>query len=369
MNGICEAILLGIESFVGANDPKTLTTPIGLVQALLDPRNTSQVTQTIQDNDSGRGHKKSVRIMYKQRTVETEAEDAKTCDDGPELPRLEVTTDITDYKQIKYQVKEATVKQLCDAYSVIQSIPLRGQTTTHAQRNALGVMREVAEDLLYSLDGLRMAINSALHTKAVAALGAFAPLAPILLPGALTTEKTYNLLENSNHNPVLKGFSEFNQDMARSTLRGTPFVVGEGLLDNALAALSVGCCNAGGTDFGQMDREKGMNYYKDFGIGAALGDPNAFLSFLPGMLVMSKWNEYVASFSSKIGTMDRGVIPDPFVPGLMYDMRVRPDECGEHYNVYVGLNFDLVAAPTDMFKDGDRLRGVNGAFHCIAAAV
>jgi hypothetical protein len=62
-------------------------------------------------------------------------------------------------------------------------------------------------------------------------------------------------------------------------------------------------------------------------------------------------------------------MPDPLIPGLKYDISIVPNECDEYYDLKVDAYFDLFAAPDTLFKDGDRLEGVNGVIKGIATAV
>src|SRR5690606_24113606 len=117
------------------------------------------------------------------------------------------------------------------------------------------------------------------------------------------------------------------QELARSTFRGTPITFGEGLWDLANMSLQYGCCNDGGTDFGTMMRNAGFKFYRDLQAGTALGSGDTFGAFMPGTMQLLAFNDYVGDFSRPIGTMSRGTLPDPALPGLRYDVRVLPNEC------------------------------------------
>jgi hypothetical protein len=169
--------------------------------------------------------------------------------------------------------------------------------------------------------------------------------------------------------PVLDGFNRFGREIKRSTYNGKPIVVGEGIFDLAARALQWGCCNNGGTDFGKMAANSPFKYYTDTDIATGTGSEDGLFTFMPGALQFVSYNDYVGSFASRIGTVERGTISDPFTPGLTYDMRFFPDECGEFYILELGLHFDLYAAPTNLFKTGDRLEGVNGFFKALATGI
>jgi hypothetical protein len=125
--------------------------------------------------------------------------------------------------------------------------------------------------------------------------------------------------------------------------------------------LGYGCCNDGGFDFGKMAANAPFKFYSDYDMTTELGNANDFFAFFPKTVQMAVFNKYVGEFARPIGTMERGTLPDPFIPGLVYDVRILPNECGEYYDLYVNLDYDFWFAP-DQFQAGDRLEGVTGVF-------
>jgi hypothetical protein len=233
-------------------------------------------------------------------------------------------------------------------------------------------MSEIVMEIMMDFDGLRQAINNDLHDSLTLQFGKFV---------GGDTFKTYNMYRAvgtsglSEGSPVLSGFTRLKQDLARTTMTGSPIVVGEGALDLAIGALEYGCCNTSGNDFGAMAKNPGFKYYKDFTIGTdSVGDGNGFAMFMPGSMQFASYLEYVGGFARPIGIVERGTIPDPAIPGLKYDMRVIPNACSgnsvvESYDVIIGVHFDLYVAPTNMFQSADRLTGVNGVFKAVAGVL
>jgi hypothetical protein len=358
-NAVCPAILVGLEEIITQNQLENLSTPVGFAQSLVDPlnREPNSIVQTV---DAGAGHPKTVRVKRKQPAAAGESQTTKDCNPGTEKPWFEDIFTVNQYRQKTVHMTEATVRTLCDAASSLKVIP-GTKMIDHANPSnsgALSEMSQIVQDLMLELDGLRLDINRDLLNSASMHIGKWQDG---------TTEKSFNIYRSNDASglpvgsPVLDGFNRFKREIKRTTLKGTPFLVGEGLFDLANSSLSYGCCNLGGTDFGQMNGNPGYKYYTDYQAGTVFANPDSMFAYLPGMMQFASYNEYVGSFG-KIGVMDRGTMPDPFLPGISYDLRFLPNECGEYYDLFVELHFDLYAAPTNLFKSGDRRNGVNGVF-------
>ncbi len=368
-NAVCPAILIGLNEIMKDGAPDQLFTQVGLTQALLDPTN-RQPNTVVQNVDAGNGHPKTVRIKHRQRSTTADTTTAKDCAPGTPKPYFEETFTVNQYRQHTINVKESTIRTLCDAASQLVKVPGAEFNTWEGNAYNLQLMSELVAEMLMDMDAIRLAINSDLQTSAVLGIGGY-------VGTAAQAGKKFNMYGTSNTTglqegrPVLSGFNEFKREMARTTMTGQPIVVGEGYLDLALAALSYGCCNNSGNDFGKMNGNTGFKYYKDFTMGAALGGGGVdteWLAFMPGAMQLATYNEYVGAFARPIGIVERGTIPDPALPGIKYDMRIIPNACSgnnvvESYDVIIGLHFDLYQAPINMFKAGDRLVNVNGIFH------
>lgn len=359
-NGVCPAILTGIGELLNPNNPANIMTPVGAVQALLDPENRQGVTID-QLGDGGNGHRKQVRVAYKQRAIPSEITNSKTCDDGVESPRLEEVVDVSLHAQQIIKVSEATVRLLCDTYSQLVSIPLKYRDTDGNAINAKLILREQAETLLMNLDAMRQKINGDFLSAIGLNFGKY-------VGGA--TVKSFPVIKDADNAVVLTGFNRLKQELKKMNMTGTPLVFGGGNLDLAVMAAQLGCCNSAGQDLSMIGTYAGFKFYEDYtDMNTYFGDANAFGMFLPKMAQMITYNKYVGSFAREIGVIQRGTMPDPKLPGISYDIRLKPSDCDEVYNLYVNLDYDFYFAPLDMFKAGDRLRGVNGVLKGIATAI
>lgn len=356
-NAVCPAILVGIEEIIYQNQLPDLVTPIGFAQALLDPTNRGKDT-VVQNVDGGEGHPKVVRIKRKQPAASGESTTSKTCVSGVAKPYFEDTFTVNMYRQMVKHIDEATLRTFCEASSALTPVPGGMFSDNGKNIGALNIMNDLLYDLLLDMDGLRLDINADL-------LAAYAVHVGDFVGGSLLQQyEVYRAVDATaapKGSVTLDGFNKFKRDMNRTTLNGQPILFGEGNLDLAMRSLNFGCCNTGGTDFGKMNGNPGMKYYTDFQAGAALGGANVAGVILPGMAQFASYSEYVGSFD-KIGTMERGTMRDPKFPGITYDIRFLPNECGEYYDLFVGLHFDLYVAPINLFKSADRRANVNGTF-------
>lgn len=360
-NGVCPAILIGLKDLL-SEDPNMFMTPIGGVQSTLDPSNTKGVTITPLVSEGG--HAKPVRIAYKQRAIVSDIRDAKSCDPGTEKPYFEKVFNTNLHSEWVIKIKESTIRTLCDAHSdwITLSAANVGNPATPDMISKMQVMREMAEEVMMDLDAIRQDINQKFLTAVALNLGTY-------VGGAASN--TYNVLKAADHALVLTGFNQFKQDMKKVNAANAPIVFGGGVMDLAIMAAQYGCCNNAGQDFGVMKSQgAGFKFYEDYeAFNTYFSNANAFIAYLPKTIQFATYNKYVGNFAKPIGTMSRGTMPDPALPGIKYDLRLLPSECEEEYDLFINLDFDFFFAPDDMYASGDRLAGVNGIFKGIAATI
>lgn len=349
---ICEAVMMGIEAIVGRNDPQMAVTPVGMIQALYDPSNRQNTR--IKEVDTESGQIREVRILRKQRGTPSEIGSAKTCAPVTEKTLLEEKMTVTQYRQAPITVTEERIKRLCAASAELKKLPV--QDRGNSSNNNFLLMQEIIEDMMLQLDALRQTVNGVVQASVIPQLGIWqGGAASISMP----------VVNTSTGEAILKGFNTLGHNFRQSGMNGKPIVVGYGKFDEAVRALSYGCCNDGGTDFGQMNGARPFQYYEDFQVDAALGADNVFV-LAPGSVQLVTYNEYRGSRGGRIDNVNRGTMPDLQIPGLKWDLRVIEDGCNERYTMIAGLWFDTYVAPLDSYAAGDRLAGVNGAFKAVA---
>ncbi len=356
--GACPALLTGLGAV--SNDLLTeLTTPVGFAQSLVDPSNTRGVS-IIQQAGGEEGNVKQVRVIFKQRALPSEIETTKDCDTATEKPRLEEVYSIAMERHHTITVKEQTLRLLCDAYSKYQTVPINARSNTGAAVSALQVLGEIVSDWMMDLDPMRQAINADLVTALTLNTGAY--------QGGTAT-KNFPVIKTADHAVVLTGFNQLKQEMSRIGMGGLPIFVGEGNMELAVMGAEYGCCNAAGQEIGRMLKQPGFKFYKDQQIGTSFSNANEFIAFMPGAMQLMSYNRYVGEYARPIGAKVRGTFPDPIIQGLRYDFSIEANTCSEYYDLKIDAYFDLFAAPTNVFKAGDRLAGVNGVVKGVATAI
>ncbi len=363
-NGACPAILIGLNAL--QPEQVNLVTPSGLLQSTFDPSN-MRGDSVINDFDAEGGHLKTVRVAYKQRATPDEIRDEKSCgDNGVEKDYFEENFTPTLYREHTIKVSEAKIRRLCDAHSAWVNLGgARSQDAKGIQQQTQ-VMSELAMEIYMDMDALRTSVNRDLAEVYALKHG--------LWKGGDNSKdfqvyRTTNITGLESGSVVPAGFNRMRQEIMRSTFRGRPIVFGDGNLFLASQALQYGCCNLGGVDISKMASNAGFNFYSDIDAPDILDDENTFGIYMPGTVQFASYNEYVGNFARPMGNIQRGTVPDLAVPGLRYDMRIKPNDCGEYYEVILGINFDLWVAPENQFKSTDALSGVNGAWIAQATAV
>jgi hypothetical protein len=358
-NGVCPAILTGVVEILNPNDPGRLVTPVGGLQSLFDEDNTKGVT--VQQLGAGdNGHRKTVRIAYKQRSTPSDVNDEKTCDTGEEKPRFEDTADVNLQAEHIIHVEEATVRVLCDAYSQLMSVPVKSRDSDNKAIESKLMIREIVEEILMDLDAMRQKLNSNFKSALALNIGNYV---------GGDASKNFTVIKEADHAVVYTGWNVLKQELRKIGMSGKPMLFGGGKIDLAMSALGIGCCNNAGQDIAAIKRDNFFNYYADFtDLESDLGDDDAFIMYYAKAIQFLQYNKYVGTYARPIGNMERGTMPDPYIPGLIYDIRFKPNECGEYYDLYINSDHDFYFAPDNMFKAGDRLEGVNGIFKGIAVA-
>lgn len=356
LDNVCPALLTAYSELNRVNDPYMKVTPVGFLQALFDPSN--RKPNNFIPVDRGDGHSNQVRIKYKQRSTEADAsDDEDDCTAGSTLPRFEQTFTVEDYTKIKFDVAESEVRNLCSGASIMESIPELDRNTSPEAAKAFKMMNEFMQTLKGRFEGLRTAINRKSLTSMAALVGDYGGLPVLSRPAP---PESLKMIKATDGSPVLLGINEWQQQVELAQIYGKPIVVGHGNFNRWNNAIKYGCCNNGGTDFGKMSDDAAMyQYYKDFLIDNVFG-ANQFLTLAPESVQFVSYLKNRGSFAGVIGIKARTTIMDPAVPGLAYDISIRPNDCTDSYTIVMGVHHDLWTPPIDSYKTGDRLQDTNG---------
>jgi len=140
--------------------------------------------------------------------------------------------------------------------------------------------------------------------------------------------------------------------------RGNPFVIGAGILEKAMLVMKNGCCNDGGSNTRDIGGQ--YDFYKDQHTNTVLG-ANQFFILQPGAMQLVTRTDYRADRMFDNDTVIQTVFNDP-ITGIDFDIKIRRDECGEKWQIAVGVYYNLaVLIRPDAYVTGSGMAGTNGS--------
>jgi len=345
--GYCPSLLIGLEEAAKTNDPQFKLDPIGFAEALQQPEN---ISTEVKGYDVGNGHQVGVRVKYLQRSTEAEVKTAADCNFGAHKPYKEADVTIADYVEIDVALDENEVRKYCsDASRLVKE----GPTT---------LMMDHVKRVMSSLNGLRSKFNRNLVTTMAnnfdPHFGSSPAAKNVTLLGRAATGAT------ATQAPVWDGWNDVMQEYEQAGLRGKPLVIGFGNFNRFNRTLGFACCNDAGVDQSKLPSE--YSYFRDLIAPQVWGADN-FAVLAPGVVQLVTYNKYRGSFVEEGNkfAIERGVLPDPTVPNLLWDIKLQYDTCEEVYNLKISLTHGLFFVPNDAYQAGDRLYyggSIAGAF-------
>lgn len=358
LNGYCSTLLEGMRLY-GCSGIKH--TPVGTLQSLFDPSNTSVVSfQKIYDTYK---NKPSVRVKYLPRTTMNDAVDYASCD--PTIPNWgynDRTINLTMQAGISTEISLNTLQLYCqDATNVINAS--EGGLINLGPSN--GMFKEHLNVYYSFMDGMRQKINDKVIASMAANVG-------INKNTGNNLPKSLCFLDAINGGKHEKGITELISDLAENEINCTPLIVGFGNFFKYNTSLSYGCCNYNGLNFDAMNQAALHKYYYDTRVPKVLGADNDFFVYEPGSVQFVYYNlvkPLLQSGYSNIGDTMYGTLPDPLVPGLVYNLKIEKTNCAINngrseidirWTLALWLDFDVVYLPTNLYKDGDNLYTNNG---------
>lgn len=331
--GLCPNIQQKLINIHRDGAPALQRTPVGYIDAILSPENTSGF-EKIQTND-GSGKRRIVTITYFQRGIPTDttSDPSLFCTADIEPAPFEVEIEAENWLSLKALVfNEEEMRKICDPDDMW-----------------------IANIMDAYLDALAVQLDVEALTLQAANFGNF-------IDGTNTVHTIYPLDDNLNAQPVaealmLREYQDING-------KGTPLVVAAGNMDIYGRLVNIGCCNTGGVD---VSKGSAYNYYYDRNVGAAFGDNNDFAVLQPGAVQLVTWNRFVGPYAKKSMEWEKSTLTDPKT-GITYDMIVHYEPCAGdaaegRYIINLGLYYNVYFMPADAYQAGDELFGVNGTLY------
>lgn len=358
--GFCSAVLRGIENVNGLNNPSMLVEPVGTLQALFDPINRDNASfDEIRDAS---GAVKNIRVKRLARGTYTEAAAGIKCDVTSTAGYTDDIVCVTRKAYTSFPISHEQLQAYC-------AESLRVGTT-----GTLPTFQAINDFIMAKMHGLRQYINRDLITLIEANRG-------LNIQYGTSAVQTVGLIDGTTGAKIELGIQNIVHELAMNSVRGQWLVTGFGVFDRFNTSIQYGCCNSGGLDWNAMAASSPYRYYQDFDIADVLTAPNQINIFAPGAVQFVFYNDTILGkdkIDRRHGNARIGLIPDPFVPGLTYDLAIREETCNEgdwkpSYTVLIYLNYDLSFIPVEAYSVGDRLRTpagiVNGVFSYNAVTV
>lgn len=147
-----------------------------------------------------------------------------------------------------------------------------------------------------------------------------------------------------------------------------PFVFGGEKLTNYAAALGAACCGDLGVDAGVYATNAGIRMAFSDRVAMNAANADDLVAVVPGSVQLLHFNEFIDQNGNinyiNDDSIKQGVLsyPDSTIP-LTFDYRAEYSCDGsgaKTWNIEVALNYAFAYLPTDIYKAGDQLEGVNG---------
>lgn len=201
--------------------------------------------------------------------------------------------------------------------------------------------------------GLRENIDSQLLAKAAGLFGSN----PAAGTGAGSYYNIQLLLNNGTVDP--DNFDVITNHRQDNYMNGRVAIVGLGNARKYMNRLTVGSPADGGYDVNDIMSSFGMALYLDHNTTTALGAADRVLAIYEGLSQVFTYNLNRGVFDMQVTeTHIKGTMPDPVIPGLVYDYILKYDDNCSTGNglqgAWVGRvfsYFDLWTVPEDAFGD------------------
>lgn len=310
--------------------------PMPALQAILATQRAAGISQSVSD---GNGKVKTVKVVYDQRALESDASDTtgdRTCTSTNRTYNRYTTYDLDPAAHVTYsemfKVSEmATVCQNFEEYyakkiaKVIDVIERKIATKTAQALVALYGKWGTGAASAYTVNGSDELV-----------IGTFI--------SAAAKSIDYTAMTTIDNALMLTGFCQ------------APIIVGGSALWAYGQHVNAGCCMSGtGVDIMALAAEHGKVIAFDKRVSAALGSDLKSIAFQPGSVALLTYNEYDETGLIRGTNYVKFKVYSPNT-GLPIDIVIK-DDCGTISIIGYGTT-ELVGLPADMFAVGDEYRGV-----------
>jgi len=359
-NGLCPYVLQDLSRIAGAATPQYKVDMHGLIEML----HTAGDPNAIKVGGEPTGHKKEVRISFRQRYTKAQTDTSLSCDQVLTPSRIEDTVSVGNVRQIAVHIPDELVATYCEDASRRVLIPNAMPSST--------VAAEVLDNIMSAANALLQAANDDLWALTVFGKNR-AATSNSMQP------QTVNFPKDASVQPVTDGITKILADYGKNNLSGRPQVVGMGIGYNAWLQQGFKM-----PDFAGVNSKiafAGTDFYPDQDIDAIKG-ANSLAVFEPGSIQFVQYKRYTGFKAGvKPGGSEFGMLPLPmYVNGVVkpvwFDYQYKYYDCpttltdaysgqsvnvDKGYSIILSLTFGLYQISPNAYNGGDANRAVTGA--------
>ena len=310
------------------------------------------------------GHRKTVRLKYKQRFTVDMTDTSKSCDQKLLQPYQEDEVNLDITRQIAIHLADETLAQYQEDASRTVRV---GQPATNMMDDLLDSVRTGANAILSG-------INQDLYTNAAGVIGNNRATGN-------ANAKAVNFPLSGANNNLNSGLTELMQDYQFNQATGRPMMVGEGLPHSFFLQQS-----AKGTDQGGLNtriQAAGFDFFYDPYTSTALGANQALL-YMPEAVQLVEYMEYTGWKAGWPGAGDSifFIMKLPMevngqVVPVLFDVQLKYNSCEttetdgyygtsltlqKGWSVIISKQCALWAIPAAAYRGTDPLNGNRGSY-------
>lgn len=356
--GFVQALLTNISAIAGLDDPQLKITPAGFLQALLENPTTTQISNL---REIRGGMERELKVRYQRRGTPDEVTTIDDCDTPISPEWLETSIGRPYFSKIGIRINDSDMRKYQD----------EATRTLAAGQPAVPLMLALYETILTRCQGMIQHMDQNLLAAQAGNWGV----------NVVTGNNAAQTVTFSNTPTINDGIMKIMSDYQLNEMYETPIIVGNGAVINYNRLQSI----KNGTDSGGFGANGLPKTYLDIASISKWG-ANKFGLFTPGMIGLVDFNKNVGSFAGEKGGAVFFTLPVPVqlangtLSSLVFDAQLWYDKCpafaadgtltqDRGWNLLLSKSYGLFNAPVNMFKDTDRLKGVNGSFLYTGAAL
>jgi len=308
--GFAPYLLTSVSNVFGISNPEKKLTPKGFLN-FLKRQDTPEVLRL---NTNG-GHRKSVRVKYKQRLTSDFVATSKSCDNVLTVPNAELDVDLSSTRQIPFYLEDETVAKMMEDAS----------NNLAVGNPATPMMAELVDIISMGANAIMNAVDVDLATIAAANVG-------VNKATGSAAAQTININKDGAVNPLTDGLTKMLSDYALNEANGTPQIVGSGLFHNFALQQGAISANQSGLNVAQLASQFTWDY--DVNFESALGT-NQVIMYEPNAVQLVEYLEYTgfkAGDGLGLGDSIFGTIDLPIMTGngdasVAFDWQLRRITC------------------------------------------